>query len=335
MATTREEIDVILTWVDGSDPTHRAKRMAMGGGGSVEKSDDVGGECRYSSAGEIFYAVGSILRFAPWVRKIHIITDNQDPHVAEWAEREFPGHATSIAVVDHKVIFRGYEEYLPTFNSISIETMMWRIPDLAERFLYLNDDMFLASPVSPEVWFEGETTRLYAERFSTLAGRLLRLLKPRRGGRKPFGYKDAMVNAAIRLGSDHFWHFPHSPLALRKSWYEAFYEAHPQWLHDNIRHRFRDGSQYSFASLYLIEGQRQGVVSIAPPRGLTLFLKPSRRKKRGYMAKRLESADHNPKLLFGCINSLSEAPTEEQEMFHKWACRRIELNEKLLLEPKG
>jgi len=31
----------------------------------------------------------------------------------------------------------------PHFNSISIETLVYQIPDLAEHFIYFNDDFFL------------------------------------------------------------------------------------------------------------------------------------------------------------------------------------------------
>ena len=112
---------MVITWVDGDDPEHRAKRAEFGGKVAAVR-DDVGGEVRYSSRGEIFYCVGSVLRFASWVRKIWIITDNQNPRLDEFVERNFPNRTTEIEIVDHRTIFEGYEEYLPTFNSISIET---------------------------------------------------------------------------------------------------------------------------------------------------------------------------------------------------------------------
>ena len=52
-------------------------------------------------------------------------------------------------VVDHREVFAGYEQFLPTFSSRAIESMLWRIPDLSERFLYLNDDFMLLRPVTP------------------------------------------------------------------------------------------------------------------------------------------------------------------------------------------
>ena len=45
---------------------------------------------------------------------------------------------------------------LPTFNSYAIETMLWRIEGLADRFLYFNDDMMLVGPVEPTDFFSNE-----------------------------------------------------------------------------------------------------------------------------------------------------------------------------------
>lgn len=323
--THREDIDVVVTWVDGADPAHRAKRMAWGGGGVVEQSDDVGGEVRYSSTGEIFYCVASLLRFAPWVRKIWIVTDNQNPALDEFVERNFPNRTTQIEIVDHRTIFEGYEENLPTFNSISIETLVWRIPGLAEKYVYFNDDLFVATPIEPEVWFDEGRAVLYATKMSTRMGRFLRWIKPRKGGRKPFGHKDAMVNAAQRLSSGHFWHFTHAPQPLLRSWHAEFFALHPELMRDNIRHRFREASQFSYVSLFYIKGGEEGRVTVRSPRGVCLFLKPSKNKK-GYMERKLREAESNDRLLFGCINSLGETSRLEREMFHEWVCKRLDIN---------
>ena len=42
---------------------------------------------------------------------------------------------------------------LPTFNSHAIETSLHLIPDLAEHFVYFNDDFFLGRPIRPEALF--------------------------------------------------------------------------------------------------------------------------------------------------------------------------------------
>ncbi|MDO5702497.1 MAG: stealth conserved region 3 domain-containing protein, partial [Lachnospiraceae bacterium] len=51
------------------------------------------------------------------------------------------------------------EEYLPTYNSNTIELNFHRIPDLSERFVLFNDDMFLLKNVSAEDFFSGGLPR--------------------------------------------------------------------------------------------------------------------------------------------------------------------------------
>jgi hypothetical protein len=57
-----------------------------------------------------------------------------------------------IRIVDHTAILPS--SVLPTFNSHAIETVLHLIPDLAEHFIYFNDDMFLGAPVQPSDFFD-------------------------------------------------------------------------------------------------------------------------------------------------------------------------------------
>ena len=71
---------------------------------------------RYGQINEIEYCVNSILKFAPFVRNIFIVTDDQTPDFLSdpvRAQNEFP----NVSVIDHKVIFKNYPQYLPNFNS--------------------------------------------------------------------------------------------------------------------------------------------------------------------------------------------------------------------------
>ena len=52
-------------------------------------------------------------------------------------------------------VFKEYSDNLPTFNSVSIETFLWRISELSDRFLYFNDDVFLTAPLHPSDLFTG------------------------------------------------------------------------------------------------------------------------------------------------------------------------------------
>lgn len=317
--------DVVIAWVDGDDPTHKSKKAQYLTDKCETSFDDIAGTMRYRSTGEIYYCIASILRYAPWVHKIFIVTDNQDPHIEEFVSRNFPNNGIPIELVDHTVLFRGYEQYLPTFNSISIETMLWRIPGLSDQFLYLNDDFFLASPATENMWFDGDKTYLYALRFPTLWARLLRWGKHLGRKHKEFGYKDSMLNAADIMGANFFYLFPHAPQPMRRTWYEKFYAERPDLIDYNICHRFRDPSQLSIPTLFYVDAQREDKIRIRSPKGTTCFFKPSAKKTTDYMARKLAEADANSNLKFGCINSLGETTVEAQQMFHSWISRKLEI----------
>ena len=86
----------------------------------------------------------SLHLFAPWVRRIHLVTAGQVP---AWLDRDHP----QIRVVDHRDILPA--DALPTFNSHAIETALHQVPDLSEHWVYFNDDVFLGRPVRPEIFF--------------------------------------------------------------------------------------------------------------------------------------------------------------------------------------
>lgn len=251
-------IDAVIAWVDGDDPVHKAKRMKFGAKEQI-MNDEVGGEIRFSSIGEIRYCVASLLRFAPFLRKIFIVTDGQVPPVKDIIEKYFPDTLTEIEIVDHQVIYRGHEEYLPIFNSLSIETVLWRIPGLSEHFIYLNDDFMLVAPTTPEDYFIEGKAVCYASRFSIPFAKFIRAVKPKKNGFKIFGFKDSMINAADAVEEKcSFLYIGHIPLALKKSTVESFYASHPGMMEKNMQPRFREPFQYNPQELFYLIGQRNG-----------------------------------------------------------------------------
>ena len=63
------DIDAVITWVDGADPLHRQKLHAFLGTGATIESG-AADATRFSDCGEIEYCVASLLRHAPWLRRI-------------------------------------------------------------------------------------------------------------------------------------------------------------------------------------------------------------------------------------------------------------------------
>ncbi|MEU1825357.1 stealth family protein [Streptomyces abikoensis] len=140
-------IDVVYTWVDGSDPAWAARRAkAQGADGHVEElHEEAANDARYISRDELKYSLRSLHQYAPWVRNIFLVTDDQTP---SWLDTSHPG----IRVVSHKEIFSD-PDVLPTFNSHAIESQLHHIEGLSEHFLYFNDDVFLGNPLTPQTFF--------------------------------------------------------------------------------------------------------------------------------------------------------------------------------------
>jgi glycosyltransferase involved in cell wall biosynthesis len=140
----RFDVDVVYTWVDGDDEAWLAARderiTGLGGTPSARAS----GASRYRSRDELRYSMRSIHLFAPWVRRIHLVTAGQVP---DWLDTSHD----RIRVVDHREILPG--SALPTFSSHAIETRLHAVPDLADHFVYVNDDVFLGRPRRKEHFF--------------------------------------------------------------------------------------------------------------------------------------------------------------------------------------
>ncbi|MCQ2378613.1 MAG: Stealth CR1 domain-containing protein [Victivallaceae bacterium] len=140
-ARQKAEIDFVVTWVDGNDPAWRACRDRYRP--ESERIDNLS-DVRYRDNGLLKYWFRGVEKFAPWVRKVHFVTWG---HLPPWLDVEHP----KINIVRHEDFIPA--EYLPTFSSHAIELNLHRIADLAEKFVYFNDDTLLTSSVVPTDFF--------------------------------------------------------------------------------------------------------------------------------------------------------------------------------------
>mgnify|MGYP004454878401 CR=1 FL=1 len=135
------KIDMVYTWVDNKDPKWLEKKLAYSG----ECIDNnVNGNCRYRDNDELKYSLRSLEKYANWINKIYIITDNQFP---KWLNTD----NKRVKIIDHSEIMP--KECLPVFNSNAIEHCISNIQNLSEYYLYGNDDMFFANKVSPSYFY--------------------------------------------------------------------------------------------------------------------------------------------------------------------------------------
>ncbi|MCC5926219.1 MAG: Stealth CR1 domain-containing protein [Bacteroidetes bacterium] len=247
------EVDVVITWVDGNDPEHKRKRKKLLG-----RPDDLsetllstaGEKTRFIDNGEIRYTIGSIRKFAPWIRTIFVVTDAQKPDFFTDAYMK----SNRIQLIDHSEIFSGFEWSLPTFNSRSIETVLWRIRDLADRFIFFNDDFLLTAPVRYEDFFRdndvvlrGNWSRILPHgRFYMNVNALMNSL-----ALKWFGITRSLhllyqIRSAQLAGLKHkYFRIPHIPHPVKKETLVHFFKKNESLLSENLKYPLRDTAQFS------------------------------------------------------------------------------------------
>ncbi len=140
------KIDFVLPWVDGGDPVWLAeKRRCEAADKGLSVSDlDANADCRYRDNGLLRYWFRSVEKFTPWVNRIFFVTCGQKP---DWLDETNP----KLRLVNHADYIPA--EYLPTFQSHTIELNLFRLKELSEHFVLFNDDVFLLRPMGPKNFF--------------------------------------------------------------------------------------------------------------------------------------------------------------------------------------
>lgn len=203
------DIDLVYFWVDGNDPKWRAKHDAFCGktSGTVETN----GINRFANNDELKYSLRSVAMYAPWIRKIFIITDDQVP---VWLDTSNP----KVKIIDHKDILPA--ESLPCFNSCLIGHYAYRTPGLAEHFLLGNDDTYINREVAPGDFFTSDGLPIV--RLRRMYFRKLRWSFRENVRKKTLSNYRRTLQRASQLVSDKFGHYytgiPHHNInALLKS----------------------------------------------------------------------------------------------------------------------
>jgi hypothetical protein len=223
-------IDVVYTWVDGTDPEWQRRRAQVTGESYHEESAS---EARFLSRDELRYSLRSVHANAPWVRNIYLVTDDQTP---EWLDTSRP----NLHVVSHKEIFSD-PSVLPVFNSHAIESQLHHIDGLAEHFIYFNDDMFIGRPLSPQAFFLANGL----SRFFLSQGQVP--LRPVAPGDTPVdaACKNNRRLLAAKFGVTITQVFQHVPYPLRRSVLSEIEAEFPQEWAATMGSRFRSQQDLS------------------------------------------------------------------------------------------
>jgi hypothetical protein len=319
------DIDAVITWVDGDDPAHRARREAVLG--DAARTHAAAKPTRFGDCGEVEYCVASLLRFAPWLRTIWIVADRQRPGFM--TKIDGTPLADRVRIVDHAEIFAGHEHLLPTYSNRSIEAMLWRIPGVAPNFLYLNDDFVLLRDVAPADFFHADGVVL---RGRWRGGRVRALAQSlRRTGRRLLGRGDdverpgnhlAQQLSARMAGWRHrFFQVPHAPHPVRTRTCADWYAAHPGLLEKNASYRLRSAEQFLTVNLAHHLELASGHARI-DNRLRALRLNPAS-EDVATLQSQLDAAALDPAVAFGCVQSLDKAAPDVQKRVFAWLDKTV------------
>lgn len=139
-SSQKNNIDFVVLWVDGNDPSWQVElnKYAPQFDGDKQRR-------RYRDWDNLKYLFRGFEKCAPWVRKIHFVTCG---HFPPWLN----GNHEKLHLVRHEDFL--LKENLPVFSSHPIELNLHRLSNLAEKFVYFNDDTFLLKSVNSSYFFK-------------------------------------------------------------------------------------------------------------------------------------------------------------------------------------
>lgn len=137
-------MDFVLPYVDSSDPVWRSSAEREIG---LTEND----LARYRSWDTLRYVFRGVSEYMPFIDRIVLIVASKS-QVPSWINPNF------VRIIYHEDFIPA--EYLPTFNSCTIESFLYNIEGLSEKFIYSNDDLFIINKCTKMDFFSGNQPNL-------------------------------------------------------------------------------------------------------------------------------------------------------------------------------
>ena len=233
-------IDLVYCWCDQKDPAFARlkEQTAARCGVQLDAASSRTGDCRYVSNDELLYSLRSVANGGlEFIRQIHIVmADCQTP--PPWLRLDHP----RLRIVRHSEFMP--PAAIPCFNATSLEFNLPNLPGLSERFLYANDDMFVAVPLGADFFFAPDGLPYFRFLDSTIdidapetgSTYILKIARSYRLIRDTFGHVGDFAKA---IG-----HLPHHNVdAYVKSDLEAFAARFSKELAGSLCRPFRSDDQ--------------------------------------------------------------------------------------------
>lgn len=164
--------------------------------------------------------VYGILNHLPWVRYIWLVVyDKSQLKNCSFLDNE------KVKIIEHKDIIP--QEFLPNFNSVLTELFIFRIPNLAENILYMNDDMIYTKDVPIDYYFKNDKS--------------VHISKTLQPHRPVYNYQyDYIVNSTIDfigsiIGKKLISNYKHMPLPIKKSLCSFIFSKYKDFLMNSCK----------------------------------------------------------------------------------------------------
>jgi hypothetical protein len=187
---------------------------------------------RCSFTKDIYYSIRSVKKYLPFIRKIWIIVndDTSDAHIKKTGLNLYDGQIRLV----HNTEFIP-KQYLPIhWNSNVVESWIWKIKGLSEKFIYFCDDMYVGKPCTPEMFFHNDD---------------IPVLRVHRGvpnhtpsSQNTNDYVNMWLNA-ITKHNIHYTRHAHNCQPYKRSLLKRFYNKYKKEVNDASQNKTRNGKQ--------------------------------------------------------------------------------------------
>jgi hypothetical protein len=139
-----DNIDLVILFVDMNDGEWRERYNAFIKDNDIPIPEINNVEVRSRDYGTLKCLLRSIDLYASWINNVFLVVQSES-QVPKWVNRD------NVKVITHDMIIP--KEYLPVYNTFTIQTHLHRIPGLSEKFIQTDDDSMLLKKVNSNYFF--------------------------------------------------------------------------------------------------------------------------------------------------------------------------------------
>lgn len=232
------KVDYILPWVNPLDVEWQNSYLSAKGEEVKER------DSRFRDWGYLKYVFRGIEKNMPWINKVHIILSSES-QVPDWLNTE------EVNVIYHKDYIP--QEFLPTFNSSTIESFFPLLTGVEDHIIYGNDDVYPMNPMRVDDFFTSKGLPIIS--YSVLTETLTPFTEM---CKRDFDLVRNMFPGTT-IDKNVYYKQPHWLVAWDMNTLRRFYTKHNQKIIESSITQFRDNSknynQYVFTDYHILSSR--------------------------------------------------------------------------------